>query len=335
MAAPTAARSHTALPRAERGSSGLWPRRLRRTIERTAPTGPQPAATSGLALKPFMRVNRQHAIATVRRQLQRRRSPRLHMTALVAATGVSGLLASFLLLEAGLTSMALRYPLAVVLAYAVFLGLVGIWLRRFRLRERSRDEERSQHDLLDVVEIPVHRMFGRSVGRVESPGFGGGGGFAGGGSGRSWDAAAPGTRRAAALAASDSHGVSVPSKAAAASSSGFDLDDGGIWLVIAAALVLLALSVAAYLVYVAPALLAELLLDAGLAAGLYGRLSGGEQRSWLRTAVRATALPAVGAMLVLGLIGVVLQRAYPGAASIGRVIERVQDDRSHSRPSAP
>lgn len=58
--------------------------------------------------------------------------PRLQMSLIVALTGGSGLLASFLLLHGGIQSMALRYPAAVALAYVVFLLLLWVWLRTTR-----------------------------------------------------------------------------------------------------------------------------------------------------------------------------------------------------------
>src|SRR5690348_11493644 len=53
---------------------------------------------------------------------------RAHMSTMLALVLLSGLLASRLLLRAGVASMALRYPVAVILSYLVFFGLVRIWL---------------------------------------------------------------------------------------------------------------------------------------------------------------------------------------------------------------
>ncbi len=55
--------------------------------------------------------------------------PRFQMALIVAFTGLAGLLASAVMLRLGLHSMALRYPLATVLAYAAFLGLLWLWMR--------------------------------------------------------------------------------------------------------------------------------------------------------------------------------------------------------------
>lgn len=50
------------------------------------------------------------------------------MLLIVSATGAFGFLFSFLMLHLGVSSMAVRYPTAVVLAYVVFLLLVRLWL---------------------------------------------------------------------------------------------------------------------------------------------------------------------------------------------------------------
>jgi hypothetical protein len=80
-----------------------------------------------------------------------------------------------------------------------------------------------------------------------------------------------------------------------------------------------------YVVYLAPALLAELLLDAGLAAGLYRRLSRIERRSWLTTAVRNTIVPAALAAGLLAIAGGIMQTVYPSAVSVGGVVEQLRN----------
>ena len=51
------------------------------------------------------------------------------MSQIVGLTGAAGLLFSYLMLEAGITSMAQRYPLALLAAYGVFLFRLWLWLR--------------------------------------------------------------------------------------------------------------------------------------------------------------------------------------------------------------
>ena len=84
--------------------------------------------------------------------------------------------------------------------------------------------------------------------------------------------------------------------------------------------VAIALGVVTYLVYFAPTLFAELLLDAGLAAGLYHRLLRTERRSWLTTAIRSTVVPACFVAALLALAGTIMQAVAPTAVSIGGVV---------------
>lgn len=73
--------------------------------------------------------DRDKAVERHRRLVERLHSPRLQMAFIAALTGASGLLASYLLRLAGLTSMALRYPIAVGVAYVAFLFFLWCWLR--------------------------------------------------------------------------------------------------------------------------------------------------------------------------------------------------------------
>lgn len=92
------------------------------------------------------------------------------------------------------------------------------------------------------------------------------------------------------------------------------------------ALPLIALALAAallfavgWIVYSAPLLFAELLVDGVLAASLYRRLKGAEPRHWLETAFRRTVWPFAATALVFCIAGVTLHHLAPEARSIGDV----------------
>lgn len=92
---------------------------------------------------------------------------------------------------------------------------------------------------------------------------------------------------------------------------------------IALALLLLLLAVlvgAVWLVYAAPTLFAELLLDAALAAGLLRRLRGAGDGNWLLTALRRSAPVFLVAALMLGVTGWGLEHAVPGAETLGQAL---------------
>lgn len=101
-------------------------------------------------------------------------------------------------------------------------------------------------------------------------------------------------------------------------------DDPRAWLLVPllAVLAALALSVA-WVIYIAPVLFAELLVDAVLAAGLYRRLRRDAGGSWLATALRHTAIPFACAALLVALAGWGMQEHQPDAKSLGGWFKRV------------
>lgn len=98
--------------------------------------------------------------------------------------------------------------------------------------------------------------------------------------------------------------------------------DGGeelVLVVIAIALLLAAASAAVWAIWAAPALFAEILVDAALARGLYRRIPGFQEHHWLQTATRRTALPFAVTAAILALAGAAMQHFVPTAKSIGQV----------------
>lgn len=71
---------------------------------------------------------RDRAVRGFAEYLKRRRWPRLTLGIVVLLTGFAGLGISWALLHLGLSSMGIRYPIAVLGAYLVFLGLLRIWV---------------------------------------------------------------------------------------------------------------------------------------------------------------------------------------------------------------
>jgi hypothetical protein len=231
--------------------------------------------------------NRPRLVQRLQQHLELEGWPRVQMALLVALTGGAGLLASFVLLQTGLHTMWLRYPLALGVAYLVFLGLLWLWLRT-----RASDYGDAVPGDLDFA--PDHTCH---------PGLvsGGGGDFAGGGASASFDAAE-----------SNTVGDGLGSIA--------DADEFAIPLAVVLLAAGLALS-SLYIVYAAPVLFAELLLDGVLAATLFRRLRGLATRHWVKTAVNRTALPFALTAVFLGLCGAAMQVYAPDAHSLGEVLQ--------------
>lgn len=258
----------------------------------------------------FSYTKRHRKIESLKRRLQRKSYPRLHASIILLLTGLAGFFVSFVLLRAGVTVMWLRYPVAILVAYGVFLILLRVWLSLSRPRDWYVE---------DVVDTTLEVV----TDSIESgdSGFGGGADFAGGGAGGSWG-------QSVSTVTSTKTSVSTIRPANSSGSSGFsfdlDLDDG--WWVLLAIIALLGAAIAAlYVVYIAPALLAEILLDGVLLAGLYERVKSIEHQHWLRSALRRTAVPAVIIVVFFSIAGFAMQRAAPEARSIGEVWKHITD----------
>lgn len=226
--------------------------------------------------------SREELIEKARTRLLARSLPRLQMSIVVALTGAAGFLSSYSLLQLGMNSMAARYPLAVAVAYGVFLLLLRVWLY---IQRHELKVDVNPLDLLDAADLVPSGANGMAE---MTHGFSSQAHLGGGRSARGFD---------------------------------FSLDfDEGAFLVLLALLVLAvtALGTALWIVWTAPSLLAEVLVDGLVMTGLYRRLRGSQEPSyWLFSAVRRTWVSAVIAALLFSFAGSLLHRAVPEARSIG------------------
>ncbi|MFA4969589.1 MAG: hypothetical protein WC540_08150 [Sulfuritalea sp.] len=239
--------------------------------------------------------------------------PRLQMFFLVMLTGAAGMVSSFTLLRSGVDSMLARYPLSVGCAYLVFLFLLWLWLRT------------KAEDYVDgSFDIPQSggSHDGPSVCIEHEPDFSGGGGdYGGGGASGSFqlDESLPSPSLPEVnIPGGDSVGEAVGEVIGGA-------DEGAIPLAIAlliAALAAALLFATLYIVYLAPVLFAELLVDGALSASLYRRMRGLQTRHWLESAVRRTAVPFAVTALSLGAIGYAFQLYTPQAHTFGEVVKQ-------------
>jgi len=277
---------------------------------RTTKAGPKDEASS---------VGRR--VERVRRLLMRRGMPRLLMSLILAATGAAGFLVSFALLHLGVARMWLRYPLAVLAAYGVFLLLLRIWLH---LRRNS------WTDLLpdDLNLLNADRVAANAPARPDFS-LGGGGDFGGAGAGGGWEGAGAVAPSRADLSAH----AGIPSGRTGGGGGMLDgislgdADEGCVFFLLAVALIVAGLLASLYVVYAAPTLLAELLVEGILLSGLYrGMRKGARRGDWLRAVVRRTWLPVLLTLTLFGAAGYLLQRAAPRARTIGEAFKSVSSD---------
>jgi FtsH-binding integral membrane protein len=238
-------------------------------------------------------------IARVKHRLQRHSWPRVHMALIVALTGGFGLLASFVALQLGLDSMALRYPLALATAYLFFLFLVWLWLRS------------NAEDYSDVPDLSADLPAREPTGCAPEFKSGGGGDFGGGGASGSFDAPAGGVEEA---------GTASVESAGDAAGALAQADELAIPLIAVALAVGLALA-SLYVVYIAPVLFAEVLVDGALSYALFRHLRGQDPQHWLASTFRRTALPFLATAVFLTAAGAAMAWYAPGASSVGQVMK--------------
>lgn len=221
------------------------------------------------------------------------------MTLIMAAVVFSGVLASKIMWWFGVTSMAARYPMAVVCSYGVFFALLSIWL--LYIDAIHAGDQGATADLADTVgqlargAIDMNRQFstggdgvGDMVGSVADSVGSGGSDTGGGGS---------------SFSLSDGDG------------------EGGI--IILAVLVVVMLVVfcsGVYVIWEAPNILAEVAFQAVLAGSLRRRAKMAEDPGWTGGVLRATWWPFAIVVLVSALFGGVAMGLCPGATRLPEVL---------------
>jgi hypothetical protein len=222
------------------------------------------------------RSHRERRIEELGAWLARRESPRLQMALIVVATGLAALVLSFALLHLGIERMWLRYPAAAALSYLVFFLILGLWVRARRARMQVR---RRALEIPDLDPLDLLDAGGSALEAVD------------------------GGHEALEVGSDAGSSLDLP-----------DLDDG---LVVVLILALLgALLAAAYVVYTAPALLAELLLDGVLMTALYRRLRGVPACHWIAGAFRRTWAAVLIVAMTAAVAGWGLGKLAPEATSV-------------------
>jgi hypothetical protein len=260
-----------------------------------------------MKVNPFTRDDLIHRLAY---QLDLRSYPRLQMFLLVALTGMFAFLLSLLLLHAGITLIALRYPLVLGCAYLFFLFLLWLWLH-------------SKND--DVTDLPdVFPNWGSGTSEQVTtslpsspPISGGGGDFVGGGATGSFD-----NVDASSFAnqpVDTANGISSVSNSSKSSSSGGDV--GGLDEILIPFLLLAFVGSMLFacleLITGAPILFAELLIDGSIAYLLLKRTGRLPARSWVGTVWNRTRKVFWILLIFLFVFGLISTLYYPAAQSLG------------------
>jgi hypothetical protein len=237
---------------------------------------------------------RSRARAALEGYFQKRSFPRLMLGLILLVTGLVGGTVSYGLLHAGVHPMWLRYPVAVLVAYAVMLALVRLWIEIEQHRFDPDDPA-----LRDAIRHVEERDLVAEAETVE-----------------------PEDAKSGVTASKKKSGFNLGDLGSldGCGDLGGCGDVEGCVPLLLVGVVLGLVAVLAITLAGAPVLLAEIFLDAFLIGALYRRLRVPAKENWLATAVRKTWKSALITAVLLGLGGGALQYLAPGAHSIGQAV---------------
>jgi len=262
----------------------------------------------------------------LRKAIMKHYSVRMHMTLIILASIASGMLLSKALLVFGLDSMTLRYLLAIVIGYLVFLLGVRIWLHCTGF---DRGVVRSSgivagSGVVAGSSVVGHKSNSSSSGGGDfnfgsfdfsSGGNGGGasdlfagkgGGFGGGGASDSF---------------SDGPSIGSSGGSGGSGGGGFDIDGDALVILLLIALVLLVLiGTGGYVVYQAPSILSDSAFQMLLAGRLAKHAKRMSEEDWMGSLVRETWKSLLAILVVTMMFTLYAAHVYPAAHTMPEVI---------------
>jgi hypothetical protein len=249
-------------------------------------------------------------IAALAAKLEREHPIRLQMLGVVTLAALAGFLVSFTLLHLGLTSMGIRYAIATIGGYGVFVVAVRIWLLGRDAASHLRDDgERSRGLNLNGL----GRLGGRAASSTSDALFKGG---RSGGAGASASFGAPDVGRAQMFAMASAPPPPSSSGLPGLGNVKIKGKGKGVLPLIVIALIVIGIAVVGRVVWQSPNLIAEMLVDGAVAgSALRGAARAHRQRDI--DVIQHTWIPALIVFVLMVAIGVVGQNVRPDAVSIG------------------
>ena len=256
------------------------------------------------------------------------------MSLMLALTVGCGFLVSVALHRIGMGAPLYRYPLAVLVAWAVFLGLVSVWVWWQRRANAPAEKVKTSETVRGARQSKSSNStdWTSGIGPGNNGGSGGGGGSSswGGGGGRFGGAGASDSFADAPVQGFAS-GLGSGSASSRSGSKGggwdldFDGDDMGFVVLLIGVIVVTSavFGVAFYAVYSAPTFFAELLIDGGVGTWLYKRADVAHRPDWLTTAVRRSVWPVVILLVLFVALALLMRYVAPGATTLGQAWQMV------------
>jgi hypothetical protein len=255
----------------------------------------------------------------VKRYLIQRFYTRFHMSLILMSAGLAAMLGNWVMLHAGVSAMWLRYPLAITLAYLIFLAGVWLWLQYVQYTQGD-GTRRTNIDGADVLNGDILPIGGGGSSSGDSF-AGGGGSFDGGGAAGEWVEANPVQALASSGSAPSTDGGGMFSGIGKNLGDFGDLDGEAIVLIVLAiALILSLLLLSGYVIWFAPDILSEALFGATLAGSLARTAKRQDADGWVLGVVKKTWWPFAIVMVISMVFAIYAASHYPGASTFGAVL---------------
>lgn len=254
-------------------------------------------------------------VEQTRARLKQQRWLRLHVS-LIALLTLAGLMGTGLLLRlAGIESLALRYALALPLAYLIYLGLLRLWAGYLLSNEDAGPDAADALDLLPDLPLPRGGGSSAPLPRFEA---GGGGDFGGGGATASFADASEGAGEIATEVAG--HTLKIGAKALDGADEGAVVIVPLLVVLAIGALLMTMLGLGVFALFGVDVLMAVVLevALAGLAGGFAWRR---RREGWLRHAFNHTWKAALAMLLCGVLLGATLDHWVPQAQSLPHALK--------------
>ncbi len=238
--------------------------------------------------------------ARFRATLRERLSLRWHMFLIMMGVFLVASVASWALRGAGVSSMALRYPLVTLLAYGAFLGLVRLWLYYVTDAPvvRSVLPEGALSGAALVSAMPPRTRHSSDAGDLIE-----------------------GAADVADVTFGDEDVPSTDSSGGGGSSS-FDVDEGALILIVVAVVLAVLFGLGVYVVWEAPVILSDALFQLLLGAAVQQSARGLDTTHWLASVWRATRWSFLVALTTATIGGVTVSAMCPGATKMGEVLNQ-------------
>lgn len=236
------------------------------------------------------------------------------MSLILLGTALVGLLSSYLLYEAGLVNMTIRYPLSVVISYGGFFLFIRLWLAY--IRETDRSSNRFLESVGDVTSIPD---FSQSSPDHEKILDTGGGDFGGAGASGSFDIPRDEFENCCSEVLEESSSNVAGGIVGEAATSIFD--EGAGFIIVPLMIVLATIFGAAFfLIYEAPIIMTEAAFEFLLAGVLVRQAKAMDNPNWVGSIFRSTWLPFSFTMTIAVGAGFIFTKIFPEATKLTDII---------------